>query len=136
MGLIQTGIYFVLVFTVLIFGTVFPQAEISQFNKIEQAATLASRAGCAKENIDQDSTAHSGNILLDPLRAEEMTRDFFRDNLVGEPILDSDVEVWIINNAPGTFTFYDKTEYMESNGVAIGIHLEEGFLLKIAEIDD
>lgn len=135
MGKPFIGAMMILVFvltTVLIVGEYKPHRDA--LNELHLVTTIAARSACTA--IDYDATAKRGFIVLDANQAESIAREFFFDNMQRYTPDESNLDVFVINDAPGTFMLYDRSYFFASNGVAVGYHYRDTYILSIAETDD
>jgi hypothetical protein len=101
---------------------------------IKKASRIAARSAALA--VDQGETARRGFLVLDEDLARSQAEEFFFNNLNRFKAEEGELDIYVINDAPGTFNLHDKTHFFQSNGVAVGYHYEGEYIFSAAEIDD
>lgn len=104
--------------------------------ELKIATKVAARSACLER--DKDATAKKGYIIIDENEAQNTAKIYFFKNLnrFKAKADDGNLQIFIINDAPGNFTLHDRTHYFASNGVAVGYHYKGAFILSVDETDD
>lgn len=125
-----------MIFMLLITTALITEHKIHRdaLNEIKLATKIASRSACMA--IDYDITAEKGYIVLDEEKSRSEARDFFFNNLNRLSAEEVNLDIYVINDAPGWFNIYDQNHYFTSNGVAVGYHYNGAFLFSVDEVDD
>ncbi|OEH86012.1 hypothetical protein BHU72_14765 [Desulfuribacillus stibiiarsenatis] len=106
--------------------------ESNIFQKADVAAKIAVRGGLIDENWDLATTANSGYIVLDQNKVENAVEQLFLDN---QDVVNQ-YEIFVINDAPTTFSYLGQSIDFTSNGVVLVYQFNDLTRLRSAEVTD
>jgi len=113
------------------------QYKVERDNLIDIKTATKIAARSAALSIDEPLTAQRGVIVIDETEAEAKGEQYFLSNLNRfREANQSNIDVFVINDAPGTHMLHDYAHYFNANGVAVGYHYDGDFIVSVVEVED